>query len=141
MGWKHGSGTCLGLAGSCRLCCPPRKRPLGLSYTSGQSCLPSQGAPARFEAEKISIKGTTCSVEVDPHRRSCSFFKVRPTYPVSVNAGCSRIVASSTLRNREKENTDILRSSSLLKLLTMFPQRRNFIPMSSREECGMWRGC
>lgn len=45
----------LGLVGSCHQCCPPRKHLLGLSYTSEQSCLPAQGAPARMKEEKNNI--------------------------------------------------------------------------------------
>lgn len=56
--WKNRKSTHLGLVGSCHLSCPPRKHLLGLSYTSGQSCLPAQGVPARMKVEKNNIKGT-----------------------------------------------------------------------------------
>lgn len=102
MGWKNRRGTYLVLVGSCHLCCPPRKHLLGLSYTSGQSCLPAQGVPARMKVEKNSIK-RDWFVKADLHKRSYSLIKGHSTYPVPVNAGCSRVVAGCTLKRQRKK--------------------------------------
>lgn len=58
LGWTHRRGAHLEQAESHHLCCPPRSCLLGLSCTSGQSCLPSLGAPARLGVQKISIEET-----------------------------------------------------------------------------------